>query len=79
MYRMFGVIEKSVKGLPAGNLTPIQYHDFEDALGAARNLNARGGIAVLIEGDDGSRLEKLEIVEAISKRGPLLDGRPKVY
>ena len=79
MYTMYGVIERELRNLPRGNLIPIKYHDLDDALGAARNLNSRGGSALLIKGDDGTHLTKYEIVEVVRERGTELNGRPKVY
>jgi hypothetical protein len=79
MYKMYGAIERASKTLPQGKLIPIVYHDLDDALGAARNLNARGGTALLIEGDDGTYLSRHEIASIVDKRQTELAGRPKVY
>ena len=68
MYKLHGAIERKSKTLPQGKLFPIVYHELDDALGAARNLNARGGAALLIEGDDGTRLAKLEIARIVDER-----------
>jgi hypothetical protein len=79
MYKLYGAIERESKTLPRGKLLPIVYHELDDALGAACNLNARGGTALLIEGDDGTHLAKSEIIRIVDERRAELAGRPKVY
>jgi hypothetical protein len=79
MYKMYGAIERASKTLPQGKLIPIVYRELDDALGAARNLNARGGTALLIEGDDGTHLTKYQIARVVDERRAELAGRPKVY
>jgi hypothetical protein len=79
MFKMYGAIQRPVGNLPQGNLMPVVYHDLDDALGAARNLSARGGTALLIEGDDGTHITEPEIAKIIRDRGIQLNGRPKVY
>ena len=45
-----------------------EYAALDDALGWAQHVNAKGGVALLIEGDDGTILSKREIVAALSSR-----------
>ena len=40
----------------------------DEALGWAQHVNDRGGVALLIEGDDGTMLNRRSIVEALSGR-----------
>jgi len=42
-----------------------EFPGFDEALGWARHLNDGGRVALLIEGDDGTRLGKVEIVAAL--------------
>ena len=54
------------------------YSKLDDALAFARDVNESGGIAWVIESNDG-RLSRREIEEAIKKRARRLVGRPKVF
>jgi len=45
-----------------------EYAALDDALGWAQHINAKGGVALLIEGDDGTILSKREIAAALSSR-----------
>ena len=45
-----------------------EYSDLDDALGWAQHISDRGGVALLIEGDDGTLLNKREIAAALSSR-----------
>ena len=42
-----------------------EFSMLDEALGWARHLNAGGRVALLIEGDDGTRLTKQQIVTAL--------------
>lgn len=42
-----------------------EFGALDDALGWARHVNDGGRVAVLIEGDDGTRLSKVEIAAAL--------------
>lgn len=42
-----------------------EFGALDDALGWARHVNDSGRVAVLIEGDDGTRLSKVEIAAAL--------------
>jgi hypothetical protein len=65
----------------AGLLLAKQYHDIDDALGCCRQIiDARyGGVPQEIEGDDGTRLGRAEIIDTVRRRRTELIGRPKVY
>jgi len=43
-----------------------EYAALDDALGWAQHVNDHGGVALLIEGDDGTILNKREIAAALS-------------
>jgi len=57
----------------AGKISPFEkeralYKEFgllDDALGFARHVNDGGRVTLLIEGDDGTNLDKIEIVAAL--------------
>jgi hypothetical protein len=42
-----------------------EFNLLDEAMGWARHVNKRGRVALLIEGDDGTRLTKLEIASAL--------------
>lgn len=46
----------------------------DEAMSWARHLNGSGRVALLIEGDDGTRLDKLQIAGAL-KHGELAEGQ----
>lgn len=58
-------------------LQPAAYHELDDALGWARNVNKNGGIAWLIACHDGTNLARSEIEKIVRKRGKELAGRPR--
>ena len=45
-----------------------EYTALDDALGWAQHIGDRGAVALLIEGDDGTLLNKREIAAALSSR-----------
>jgi hypothetical protein len=45
-----------------------EFASLDEAMGWARHLGSTGHTALLIEGDDGSRLDKQEIVAALRHR-----------
>ena len=57
----------------------IDYKELDDALGRARQITALGGIPWEIENEDGTKIERHEIVEMLRNRAAELVGRPKVY
>ena len=44
----------------------LEYAALEDALGWAQHVSDHGGVALLIEGDDGTLMNKREITAALS-------------
>jgi hypothetical protein len=42
-----------------------EYATLDEALNWARHFNGQGGVALLIEGDDGTSMSKREIVTAL--------------
>lgn len=47
-----------------------EFSDLDEAMGWARHINDSGRVALLIEGDDGTRLTKQQIVNALKSAGP---------
>jgi len=45
-----------------------EYAGLDEALGWAQHVNDRGGVALLIEGDDGTVLKKRDIANALGGR-----------
>ncbi len=45
-----------------------EYTALDEALGWAQHVNERGGVALLIEGDDGTVLRKQDIANALGSR-----------
>jgi hypothetical protein len=43
-----------------------EFNALDEAIGWARHINRSGRVALLIEGDDGTRLTKQEIVAALA-------------
>jgi hypothetical protein len=56
---------ESVAPLERERLLYKEFETLDGALGWARHLNESGRVALLIEGDDGTRLEKREIAAAL--------------
>jgi hypothetical protein len=56
-------------------LMAYQYHELDDALGMAREIEARGGIAWEIENDDGQTMGRDEIQAQLRARRAELVGR----
>jgi hypothetical protein len=50
-----------------------EFSDLDEAISWARHVNGSGRVALLIEGDDGTRLTKQQIVSAL--RHPEAEGR----
>jgi len=46
-----------------------EFNALDEAISWARHLNAGGRVALLIEGDDGTRLTKQQIVTALKSPG----------
>lgn len=62
----------------ASNLSPYRYEELDDALGMARHIEARGGVAWEIEVSDGTPIGQPEIARLLRERAAQLVGRPKV-
>ena len=45
-----------------------EYSNLDEALGWAQHVNNASGVALLIEGDDGTLLHKQEIADALATR-----------
>jgi hypothetical protein len=45
-----------------------EYGGLDEALGWAQHVNQNGGVALLIEGDDGTIMHKQEIASALGSR-----------
>lgn len=76
-YTDFKVTQAQYQANKAG-LTTYLYQDKDDALGMARQINKRGGIAWEIESEGGPTMNREQIAEEVRRRGSELDGRPKV-
>jgi hypothetical protein len=46
-----------------------EYASLDEAFGWAQHVNDHSGVALLIEGDDGTLLHKQEIADALGARG----------
>jgi hypothetical protein len=51
-----------------------EFSVLDEAMSWARHINGKGRVALLIEGDDGTRLSKQQIVTAL-KHSEALEGR----
>jgi hypothetical protein len=51
----------------------------DEALGWARHVNERGRVTLLIEGDDGTRLTKKEILAALNHPEQIRRARDKAH
>jgi hypothetical protein len=56
---------ETISPLDKDRLLYKEFESLDDALGWARHVNAGGRVALLIEGDDGTRLGKQEIAGAL--------------
>ena len=68
MYRVYSGPRGS-EAVPAIEKSKWLYKEFgalDDALGWARHVNNNGRVALLIEGDDGTRLTKAEIAATLT-------------
>ena len=68
MYRVYSGPRGS-EAVPAIEKSKWLYKEFgalDDALGWARHVNSNGRVALLIEGDDGTRLTKTEIAATLT-------------
>jgi hypothetical protein len=59
---------KDVSPLEKDRLLFKEYAELDEAFGWAQHVNDHGGVAVLIEGDDGTRLDRRDIADALSSR-----------
>jgi hypothetical protein len=60
-------------------LTTYKYDNLDDALGMAREIEARGGVAWEIELDDGPPMGREQIQKELRTRRAELADKPKVY
>jgi hypothetical protein len=60
-------------------LITYRCHELDDALGMAREISARGGVAWEIEGIDGTVLDRDQISTELRIRAAELSNRPQVY
>lgn len=56
---------ESVPPLEKGKWLFKEFGGLDEALGWARHVNDGGRVALLVEGDDGTRLDKIEIAAAL--------------
>jgi hypothetical protein len=61
------------------HLLTASYHELDDALGRARQIDRYGGVAWEIVGEDGRSLDRHQIARTLQDRAAELVGRPKVY
>jgi hypothetical protein len=59
---------KDVSPLEKDRLLFKEYAQLDEAFGWAKHVNDHGGVALLIEGDDGTRLDRRDIAQALSGR-----------
>ncbi len=60
---------QSISALEKDRQLYKEFHMLDEAIGWARHINDGGRVALLIEGDDGTRLTKQEIVTALKSPG----------
>jgi len=53
-----------------------EFDDLDQALGFAQSVKQRGAVPLLIEGDDGTRLDKYAIANALQHRQHEVTGEP---
>jgi hypothetical protein len=56
---------EAISPLDKGRLLYKEYGSLDEALGWARHIKDRGGVVVLIEGDDGTTLSKFDVANAL--------------
>jgi hypothetical protein len=56
---------EAVSALDRDRLLYKEYPTLDEAFGWARHVEDRGGVVLLIEGDDGTRLSRLEVANAL--------------
>ncbi|MGA2127825.1 MAG: hypothetical protein ABSG76_16935 [Xanthobacteraceae bacterium] len=56
---------EAVSALDRDRLLYKEYPTLDEAFGWARHVEDRGGVVMLIEGDDGTRLSKLDVANAL--------------
>jgi len=56
---------EAVSALDRDRLLYKEYPTLDEAFGWARHVEDRGGVVLLIEGDDGTRLARLEVANAL--------------
>ena len=59
---------EDISPLEKGRSLFKEFAVLDDALGWAEHVNDRGGVALLIEGDDGTQLSRRAIAQALSSR-----------
>ena len=59
---------KDVSPIDKGRLLFKEYAQLDEAFGWAQHVNDHGGVALLIEGDDGTSLNRRDIAHALSSR-----------
>jgi hypothetical protein len=59
---------KDVSPLEKDRLLFKEYAQLDEAFGWAQHVHDHGGVALLIEGDDGTRLDRRDIAHALSSR-----------
>ncbi len=84
MFKLYCTLEGFSEGqflaaLNAMSLLPIVDTDLDESLRRARQYNEGGATAWLIEGDDGTRLDKDQIEHVLYVRRHELKGPPKSY
>jgi len=69
-YRVYTGPRGSEDGSPTERVYWLfkEYAELDEAFGWAQHVNERGGVALLIEGDDGTILDRRAIAEALSGR-----------
>ena len=71
-------VSESAYKAQKSHLMAYHYPELDDALGMAREIGARGGVAWEIENDDGPTLDRDEIELQLHARRSELAGRPKI-
>ena len=64
---------KDISPIDKDRLLFKEYAQLDEAFGWAQHVKDHGGVALLIEGDDGTRLTKQQIAAALKAPGGLED------
>jgi hypothetical protein len=71
MYRVYSGPPgtESISPLEKSRCLFKEFNLLDEAMGFAHHLKEKGHVAVLIEGDDGTRLDRKDLARALHRRG----------